>query len=692
MKEQSETRAQHLVRKRSEILEMIATGKPAYDVYDAIALMYEALHPGMRCSMLELKDNKLKHGGAPSLPKEYCDAVNGLEIGPNIGSCGTSTYTGKRVLVENIETDPKWSEIKQAALPHGMRCCWSEPVKDSSGKVLGAFGMYYNHPALPDKEESADLLSAAWLTSIVMERDQRETALRESKENYKELVEGTDNLITRVDKNGNFIYVNRASEKILGCSQENIIGKSALDFIHPDDQEKTQTRLEDCIKKKTASASIENRQINQVTGSISTLIWTTNFHYDKAGQLKTINGIAKDITKYKQLEKELGKVQKMESIGVLAGGIAHDFNNLLYIVTGNISLAQSVIEPEMGISAELEAAEKACFKAKELTSRLITFSKGGDPIKEMMPIDNLLKETVNSTLQGSDIHPQFFIDNDVRQAYIDENQIRQVIRNIVVNAKEAMSSKGHIKVTCSNRDILQQENQMLDQGRYIEIIIKDQGCGIPKEKLEKIFDPYVSTKEMGTGKGQGLGLAVCHSIVKKHGGLITVESELEKGSSFSIYLPAASSKTEAEGKSESQGEDIPVKSLKSPLTDKGKILLMDDEEMIRKFMDTALGRLGYEVETCIEGNKAIEIYTKAMESADPFDLAILDLTNKSGMGGQETMRRLLEIDPDVKGIIITGYFDDPVASNYSAYGFSGFLGKPSTRDELQKVINDVLLK
>ncbi len=172
-------KAESFSKRNTEILEMIATGQPAPDIYDAIALLYEGRHHGMRCSMLELKDGKLMHGGAPSLPKEYCDAIHGLENGPSVGSCGTSTYTGDRVLVENIETDPKWAKIKHVAVPHGMRCCWSEPIKNSSGKILGAFGMYYNHPALPNEEESEDLKSAARLAGIAMERDQSQNRIRE---------------------------------------------------------------------------------------------------------------------------------------------------------------------------------------------------------------------------------------------------------------------------------------------------------------------------------------------------------------------------------------------------------------------------------------------------------------------------------------------------------------------------------
>ena len=166
-------------QRTAAILEMIAIGRPADVIYDAIALMYESRRPGMRCSMLELDGNVLLHGGAPSLPQEYCQAVHGLEIGPNIGSCGTSTFTGERVLVENIETDPKWENLKAYALPHGLRSCWSEPIKNSSGEVLGAFGMYHDHPRLPNEDELADLASAARLTGIVMQRDQDQNRIRQ---------------------------------------------------------------------------------------------------------------------------------------------------------------------------------------------------------------------------------------------------------------------------------------------------------------------------------------------------------------------------------------------------------------------------------------------------------------------------------------------------------------------------------
>ncbi|MEA1969316.1 MAG: response regulator, partial [Thermodesulfobacteriota bacterium] len=370
--------------------------------------------------------------------------------------------------------------------------------------------------------------------------------------------------------------------------------------------------------------------------------------------------------KHKQMEAQIQRLQKMESIGTLAGGLAHDFNNLLYVVLGNISLAQEDLNLEIETSESLKEAEKACIKAKKLTARLITFSKGGDPVKKMMSINGLLKDTVISILSESNITPKISIADDIRQVNIDEGQIKQVVQNIVVNAKESMDDNGQLTVSCKNIDIAEESNLPLSPGEYIKISFEDHGCGISKENLEKIYDPYFSTKDMGTDKGQGLGLAICYSIIQKHGGLISVESEPQTRSTFSVYLPAFLVKEPDLQKSEEK--PVAQKPVKQPATGTKKILLMDDEEMIRSFISKVINRLGYDVETCPEGKEAVEIYTKAMESKEPFDMVILDLTNKIGMGGQATMKRLLKINPDVKGIIITGYSNDPVVADFRAYG------------------------
>jgi len=400
--------------------------------------------------------------------------------------------------------------------------------------------------------------------------------------------------------------------------------------------------------------------------------------------------VTRDITDRKRAEEEkrrletqLQQAQKMEAIGTLAGGIAHDFNNLLSVILVNLSLAEEDIKLQIGTSKFLKEAEKASMRAKDLTSRLITFSKGGEPVKKAASITDLVKDSVTSTLNGSDIDCEFSIPDDLSPVEIDQGQIKHVIHNIVINAREAMTGEGTIKVFYENVTIREKDALTLKDGRYVKISIEDQGVGISEEDLPKIFDPYFSTKEMGAEKGMGLGLSVCHSIVEKHNGLITVESELGTGTTLIIYLPASE-------KQIAELEPIKKPVPERPVTGRGRILVMDDEKMIRDFAIQVLNRIGYDAEVSKDGAEAIELYKKAKESEKPFDVVILDLTNQFGMGGKEAIQKLLQIDPDVRGIVSTGYSNDPVVTNFREYGFRCALTKPYTIDELSKALHEVI--
>ncbi len=388
--------------------------------------------------------------------------------------------------------------------------------------------------------------------------------------------------------------------------------------------------------------------------------------------------------KHKEMASQIQRLQKMESMGTLAGGLAHDFNNLLSIILGNINLAEYNLQSTNLAFKNLKNAEKACLQTRELTKKLITLSKCDSSIKKKISIDNLLRDVVMEAFKGSDIQTEFFLPNEINPIEIDISQIKQVINIIAVNAKEAMNNKGLFKVYYENVDITKEDNLTLNSGKYVKLSFKDQGVGISKQNLNKIFDPYFSTKEMGSKKAQGLGLAISYSIITNHNGLITVESEQKKGAVFTIYLPAFTSK-ESDLKKPLEKQET-----KSSVKGKGKILIMDDEPMVREFLSDVITMLGYDTKTCIEGKEAVEIYSKAMESKEPFDTVILDLTNQFGMGGQETMKKLIEIDPDAKGIVITGYTNDPIVSNFRAYGFLGVLTKPATQSELSKVISEVI--
>ncbi|NNL41182.1 MAG: response regulator [Desulfobacterales bacterium] len=388
----------------------------------------------------------------------------------------------------------------------------------------------------------------------------------------------------------------------------------------------------------------------------------------------------------KRAKDRLEKIRNLESIAALSGGIAHDYNNLLTVIIGNISLIQSYIEPDDMISGLLEEALEASMTAKSLTQKLITFSKGGRPIMETASISPVIKSTTEFSLSGSNIKCEFSIPDDLWLVQIDKTQIGHVIHNLVMNAREAMPEGGIITVAAQNVNITDKTPALgtrLKIGHYVKISITDQGMGISKEILNKIFDPYFSTKDLGTQKGMGLGLSICHSIIKKHNGDITAESGTETGASLQFYLPATE-ETIVTHKSLEDPENAKI------VLGKGRILVMDDEKMVTKITGHILNRLGYDPSFAENGAQAIDMYEKAMESPNPFDAVILDLTVRGGMGGKEAIKRLIEIDPKIIAIVSSGYSNSPVMTSYKDYGFMGVIAKPYNINELSKKLNEVL--
>ena len=383
-----------------------------------------------------------------------------------------------------------------------------------------------------------------------------------------------------------------------------------------------------------------------------------------------------DITERKKMEEEHLKVAKLESIGVLAGGIAHDFNNILTAIVGSIGFAKLCISAEDDIYEALTVAEQAAFRAKDLTHRLLTFSKGGEPIRKVVSVPKLLKNTAGLVLSGSSALCEFMLKDDLSPVEVDEGQISQVINNILLNAVQAMPGGGKVRIAAENKSIEANDGLPLTKGKYVKVSISDQGCGIPKENIKKIFDPYFTTKD----KGSGLGLTAAYSIIEKHHGYIQVESEAGTGTTFSVYLPASDSLLLIE-KKEFQY---------FPADKKGRILIMDDEEILRNFVVRMLKKAGYEVSAASDGLEAVELYEQAEKSGEAFDVIIMDLTIPGGAGGKETIQRLLEIYPDSKAIVSSGYSDDPIMANYKDYGFKAVVEKPYSINELTRTIEDVI--
>ncbi|HTZ19071.1 MAG TPA: ATP-binding protein, partial [Dissulfurispiraceae bacterium] len=371
---------------------------------------------------------------------------------------------------------------------------------------------------------------------------------------------------------------------------------------------------------------------------------------------RTNKELLDEIQERAKTEDELLKARRLESIGLLAGGIAHDFNNLLTAILGNISLAKMHVPREGRAFERLLEAEKASMRASDLTNQLLTFSKGGAPVKKTASVVELLIDSASFALSGSNVKCEFDLAEDIWPADIDEGQISQVINNVIINADHAMTEGGLIMVQARNVVISEADRLPLKEGRYIKISIRDQGTGIPSDMLPKIFDPYFTTKPKGTG----LGLTTCYSIVKRHDGLITAESVMGSGSTFFIYLPASEGKVNA-----GRGE------IESSLSGKGKVLVMDDEEMIREVAGRMLNHLGYEVGLAADGNEAVALYTTAKSEGNPFDIVIMDLTIPGGMGGKETIQKLAEIDPGIRALVSSGYSHGPITAEYRKFGFCG---------------------
>jgi two-component system, cell cycle sensor histidine kinase and response regulator CckA len=501
----------------------------------------------------------------------------------------------------------------------------------------------------------------------ITERKTLEKALLESEKQFRSLSDSAPIGIFKSDSQGNCTYFNPRWGEITGLSASQGMGKGWRDIIHPDDLEE----LTQAWSQAAASGSTYCHEHRHVTPQGKTL-WVrvlANPIRGEQGAILGHVGTLEDITGLRQARKEILKAQKLESIGILAGGIAHDFNNILTAILGNISLAAYQMDEPEKVAQRLEEAESAASRAKDLTQQLLTFARGGEPVKKIIEVPGVLKEAVAFALHGSNVGCIFEIADGVWPLEADQGQFIQVIHNLVLNAVQSMPEGGTVTVGAHN------ESSREQGGDFVEIFITDSGMGISEQHLEKIFDPYFTTKRQGSG----LGLASCYSIINKHGGTLKAESVVEQGSTFRIQLPASKRHQVAQAKAGTRM--IPGNS---------RVLVMDDEEIVRVLAKAVLEQLGYQAQCVENGTQAVEVYRKAMEEGTPFAAVILDLTVPGGVGGKEAIRMLLALDPRVKAIVCSGYSTDPVMSSYREHGFSAVLSKPYRPHDLSGVLQELL--
>jgi PAS domain S-box-containing protein len=485
-----------------------------------------------------------------------------------------------------------------------------------------------------------------------------------------------------VDHQRKVIAWNRALEMLTGVQEQDVIGAEIqkdifkglerLMFIDNilngfnQENESLVYQSGDVISKQVLLPSLNHRD-NVLLDIKATPI------RNEQGSIVNIIEIVRDITHQREMELEAIRLQKLESLGILAGGIAHDFNNILAAIIVNLQLAEMKLQKGQDILKNLKNTIETTRKASSLTKQLLTFAKGGAPIKKMVSLSKLVRETVNFALCGSNIKAVFQIPENLWMVDADEGQIIQVINNLIINAEQAMIGGGTINIIGEN--VTYDTDSKYEPGRYVKLIIIDHGEGIPEEIIGKIFDPFFTTKTVGSG----LGLSTSYSIIKKHDGYLELEASSETGSTFMVLLPIAKEKSVATGLSK-----------KINIAIKAKVLLLDDEDVIRTACGELLSLFGYQVVLAREGREAVELYQQAKEAGEPFMAIVMDLTIPGGMGGLETMSILRRIDPDIKAIISSGYTNDPVIADYKKYGFSGVVIKPykviDLLAELEKII------
>jgi len=529
------------------------------------------------------------------------------------------------------------------------------------------------------KDGVRDLANVRLVFTDVTQQKQAELALRESEERHRQLFEHAVGGIYRSSPDGEFLSVNPALARMLGFDRpEDMIAWTRHNPLHslyvkPGRRQEFSATIQELGEIRDFESEVSSPR-----GGTRWISESARAVRDEQGRCRYYEGFVTDITTRRQLEAEIARASKLEAVGILAGGIAHDFNNILTVVLGNITLVEGDVPAGGALAARLFDAKRATLRARDLTLQLLTFAKGGEPVKATIELPELLKESAGFALHGAKARAEFHIARDLWRVSADKGQLGQVMQNLVINAVQAMPGGGVVTISAGNceLDAGTIDPPPLPPGRYVLLAVADNGCGIARELLGKVFDPYFTTK----AHGSGLGLATAYSIIRKHEGHIVAESEPGQGTTFRIWLPASSAPGTAPTAS-GTGSRSPFRA---------RVLFMDDEAPIRTMAGLFMERIGYDCDVAVDGTEAVRKYGEAMAAGRKYEVVLMDLTVPGGIGGREAMEQLLRLDPGVCAIVSSGYSRDPVLANYRAYGFQAILPKPYGLEQLTKVMSTVL--
>lgn len=516
------------------------------------------------------------------------------------------------------------------------------------------------------------------LAQAIQQKRIAESRATASEERFRRLVRSCPDWVWEMDREGIYTYSSAGVVDVLGYSSDEVRGAAFYQLMPAEEAERSKTAF--LTYRSQGKRFAEAAQLFTHRDGSERIIEThAQPVFDECGRVTGYLGIHRDITERLTQEEEAANVEHLKALGLLAGGIAHDFNNLLAAIFGNIELARMDIPPESEVGQILADSAAAMEKAQRLTGQLLAFTRGVSPVLQPTSVSDLVHETCRFALRGTDVRCEHGVPEDLWTADIDPGQIWQVLINILTNAREAMPHGGTIWVMGENVHVPERFPLPLAAGRYVKLSFRDEGAGVGQHELPRVFDPYFTTKTSGSRKGTGIGLAVCRTIVEKHGGCITLESDLGRGTTVTFFLPARNPEV---------APAAPPVEAESPTRGRGcHILLLEDEPDVRDAGRRMLHRLGHTVTAVSDGADAIKLYRQAREEGGrPFDLVLLDLTVRGGMGGRDTLKHLRLLDGDVVAVVTSGYAEDPVIEEYRYYGFTAALTKPFSMKTLEETI------
>lgn len=670
------TLEQDYERQVNKVLKELALGGSREHILGTILEIAEEQFKGVTASILLVDDDgkRLRLKIASKLPEYFTAVVDGTPIRDGMGSCGTAAFRKKRVVAENLQTHPYWQSLKDLTLRANLHACWSEPILMSQGNVAGTFALYYDRAKAPGPEEMKLMETMAQLAAITVEHhkvQEEKTLLRKMMAN---IIDSMPSVLIGVDANGRVTQWNKEAEKLTGVPPQSALG-GKLGEIYPYFQAQVLEEINHALLCREIKPNLKNtRHIDGETLYEDITVYPLSSNGIEGAVIRIDN-----VTERVQLEEVIIQADRMMSIGVLAGGIAHDFNNILVAILGNLSLAAQYLDRETKAFELVQKAEDASFRAKGLANQLLTFAKGGEPVRRVMTLETLIKESAQFMLAGSKLRSHYSFPENFWPVNVDPDQISQVVQNLVVNAKQAMADGGVIDIRCANLVRGAPDfPPLLEADRCIAVTIRDYGVGIPDEIHAQLFDPYFSTKQTGSG----LGLAVCYSVINRHGGYIATRKVEGDGAAFVFHLPVV---------------DIEHKTNALPALEKvtrggdGTVLIMDDDLAVCALLSSMLQHLGYECLTTHDGAEVLKAYDAAIATT-PVRLVIMDLTVPNGMGGKEAVQKLNANHPDAKVVVTSGYSNDPVLARYKEHGFCGTLAKPFQLKDLASLLQDVLEK